>query len=324
MNKLLFILALLLLPLVQKAQTKLASGDIAFIAINSDEGVDDFSFVLLRNINSGTSIFFTDNGWTAAGAFNSVYTESHITWTAYEKMQAGTVIQIKTYNGNKPALASDGKISGDKMTVSVAGDQILAYQGNKAEPRFIAAISFNQNINTEPGDNFDGDSYSNSTTAMPPGLAKGVSAIHIYLPEKYKEGDNSIYNCSVASGDKEELLYAINNVNNWVLDDDVAFKQNPFPCEFKVELSTDIKEIRDAKYKIFPNPASNYIRVVAESTRDARIKIINTAGMMMDAYFYPAYTKEQTFSIHHLPRGIYYVKIRTNDEEFTTVVSVVK
>ncbi len=192
MNKLLFILVLLLLPLVHKAQTKLANGDIAFIAINSDGDTDDFSFVLLKNIESETSINFTDNGWTAAGEFNPVYTESHITWTSSSKMKAGSVIQIKTYNGNEMASSPDGKIIGDMMTVSVAGDQILAYQGDKAKPRFIAAISFNQNIITEPGDNFDGDSDTNSTTAMPPGLTKGLNAIHIYTTGRlFLERDNS-------------------------------------------------------------------------------------------------------------------------------------
>lgn len=324
MNKLLFILALLLLPLVHQAQTKLASGDIAFIAINSDGDMDDFSFVLLKNIDRGTSINFTDNGWTAAGAFNSVYTESHFTWTADTKMKAGTVIQIETYNGNKPATSPDGNIIGDEMTVSVAGDQILAYQGDKVKPRFIAAISFNHNINTEPGDNFDGDSYSNSTTAMPPELTKGVSAIHIYLPEKFWERDNSIYNCSVTSGEKEVLLRAINDVNNWLFDDDVPYKQNPYPCEFEVDLPTAVIEQPDAKFKVFPNPASSFIRVNAQASRESRILVINTAGIEMDSYLYPANAMEQSYNIHHLSPGIYYLKIRIDDNEFTTKISVVK
>lgn len=324
MYKLLYILALLLLPIVNKAQTVLVGGDIAFIAINSDGEMDDFSFVLLKDIENGTSINFTDNGWTAAGEFNPVYTESHITWTSSSEFKAGKVIQIKTYNGNQPASSNDGNIIGDEMTVSVAGDQILAYQGDKAKPRFIAAISFNQNMNTEPGDNFDGDSDTNSTTAMPPGLTSGLNAIHIYLPEKFLERDNSIYNCTLISGEKDELLLAINNVNNWLFDDDEPFEQYPFPCEFNVDVPTNIKEPEKAKYKVFPNPASNFIHIVAESPHDSHITVINTAGGISDQFVYPANATEQTYNIHHLPAGIYYLKIRIDDNESTTKISVVR
>lgn len=325
MNKLLFILALLSSPLLNNAQTNLVSGDIAFIAINSNGDTDDFSFVLLRDIDGGTSINFTDNGWTGAGEFNSKYTESHITWISNSKIKAGTVIQIKTYNGNEVASSPDGKITGDEMTVSVAGDQILAYQGDKAKPRFIAAISFNQNMNTEPGDNFDGDSDTNSTTAMPPGLTKGLNAIHIYTTGRlFLERDNSIYNCTLMSGEKDELLNAINDVNNWLFDDDDPFKQNPFPCTFTVDLSTDVREQSNVTFKVFPNPASNFIRIIAESAHDSRITVIDAAGVLLDQFVYPANATEQTYNINYLPAGIYYLKIRIEDHEFTTKISVVK
>lgn len=324
MNKLLFISALLLIPLVTKAQTNFASGDIAFVAINSDESMDDFSFVLLTDIEIGTTINFTDNGWTPSGEFNSVYPESHITWTSNSKIKAGTVIQVKTYNGVELASSESGKITGDKMTISVAGDQILAYQGDKTAPRFIAAISFNHNNTLKPGNNFDGDSFSNSTTTMPPGLTKGINAIHIYLPEKFVERDNSIYNCSVTNGEKEVLLNAINDVNNWLFDDDDPFKQNPFPCTFTVDLSTDVREQSDVTFKVFPNPASNFIRIVAVSAHDSRITVINAAGVILDQFVYPANATEQTYKIDYLPTGIYYLKIRIEDHEFTTKISVVK
>ncbi len=41
--------------------TELLPGDIAIIGFNSD-GTDDFTFVVLREIKSGTEIRFTDRG----------------------------------------------------------------------------------------------------------------------------------------------------------------------------------------------------------------------------------------------------------------------
>ncbi|MDX1956395.1 MAG: hypothetical protein SFU20_12765 [Chitinophagaceae bacterium] len=56
--------------LTANAQTTLAAGDIAFTGYNADDNTvngpssnDDFSFILLKNITSGTSIYFTDFGW---------------------------------------------------------------------------------------------------------------------------------------------------------------------------------------------------------------------------------------------------------------------
>lgn len=324
MNKNLFILVLLFLPLVHKAQTNLTSGDIAFVAINSDESMDDFSFVLLTDIESGTIINFTDNGWSTAGEFNPVYTESHITWTSNSNISAGEVIQVKTYNGVELASSESGEITGDKMTISVAGDQILAYQGDKTDPRFIAAISFNHNTAFNPGNNFDGDSFSNSTTTMPPGLTKGINAIHIYSPETFAEQDNSIYNCSVTNGEKEVLLNAINDVNNWLFDDDTPFNQNPFPCMFTIDLSTDVIEKPGVTFKVFPNPASDFIRIVAQSAHDSRVTVINTAGIILNKFVYPANATEQTYNIDYLPTGIYYLKIQIGDNAYTTKINVVK
>ncbi|NET52128.1 MAG: hypothetical protein F6K09_26575, partial [Merismopedia sp. SIO2A8] len=48
--------------------TMLSAGDIAIIGINTDDP-DDFSFVLLRDIEVGTEITFTDSGWLNSGEF---------------------------------------------------------------------------------------------------------------------------------------------------------------------------------------------------------------------------------------------------------------
>ena len=47
--------------------TSLVVGDIAIVHYNS--GTDAFSFVFLRDVEVGTVVNFTDNGWLAAGGF---------------------------------------------------------------------------------------------------------------------------------------------------------------------------------------------------------------------------------------------------------------
>ena len=59
--------------------TVLAAGDIAIINYNSDDP-DAFAFVFLRDVEAGTTINFTDNGWQAAGGFRA--DEGTATYTA--------------------------------------------------------------------------------------------------------------------------------------------------------------------------------------------------------------------------------------------------
>ncbi len=70
MKTILFACLLLLTAFNLSAQTILNAGDIAIVGINTDNP-DDFAFVLLTDIESGTVINFTDNGWLAAGGFRT-------------------------------------------------------------------------------------------------------------------------------------------------------------------------------------------------------------------------------------------------------------
>ena len=61
------------------APTSLSAGDIVIVGFNMDDP-DEFAFVPLVGLTSGTEIKFTDNGWFAAGGFRA--TVDKITYTA--------------------------------------------------------------------------------------------------------------------------------------------------------------------------------------------------------------------------------------------------
>src|SRR5262245_59957020 len=96
--------------------TLLSVGDIAIIQYNSN-GPDNFSFVFLRDVEAGTIVNFTDNGWLAAGGFRAG--EGTVTYTAPSAITAGTVVTLTGLD------LSDG------------GDQIIAYQGAPASPTIL-------------------------------------------------------------------------------------------------------------------------------------------------------------------------------------------
>src|SRR4249919_2382051 len=168
--------------------TLLSVGDIAIIHYNSSD-LDDFSFVLLRDVEAGTTINFTDNGWLAAGGFRPG--EGTVTYTAPTAITAGTVV---TLTG---------------LDLDAAGDQIIAYQGTQASPTILYLVDLADGNNTVAGDAID-----DNTTALPPGLTLGVNAVAVGF-------DNAIY-AGPNSGSPAELSRAVSNSANWINSDSLA------------------------------------------------------------------------------------------------------
>ena len=169
---------------IEMAATTLSAGDIAIIGFNFDNP-DEFAFTPLVDIDAGTEINFTDNGWQAAGTFRD--TEGDFTWTAPTDIAAGTIIN--------PTVSS--------ILFSVSGDQIIAYQGDSSNPTFIYALNSEGN----PGI-WQSDSTSSNTSALPTGLVNGETAVAL------DEIDNAIYT-GITSGTQAELLAAISDNSNW-------------------------------------------------------------------------------------------------------------
>ncbi len=171
------------------APTTLTAGDIAIIGFNFDDP-DQFAFVLLVNVGSGTQINFTDNGWRSTNVFRTG--EGAFTWTAATNLAAGTIV-IPTVSG---------------VSFSTTGDQILAYQGTSSAPTFLYAV------NSEGAGVWQADATSANTSARPSGLVNGASAIAL------NEIDNAKY-VGITTGTKAQLLAAIGTTANWTGSDSV-------------------------------------------------------------------------------------------------------
>jgi hypothetical protein len=64
----LIILFFILCNFSSYSQTTLSVGDIAFIGMNLD-GIDDYAFILLKDVDANTTIYFSDCGWTDGFGF---------------------------------------------------------------------------------------------------------------------------------------------------------------------------------------------------------------------------------------------------------------
>jgi hypothetical protein len=193
--------------------TALSVGDVAIVHYDAD--TDAFSFVFLRDVEAGTEIHFTDDGWLAAGGFRPG--ESTVTYTAPSAIAAGTIVTLTGLE-----LAEDG-------------DQIIAYQGDRATPTILHLIDFGDGNNTAAGDAIDAQ-----TTALPPGFILGVNAVAVAF-------DSALY-AGPTSGSSEGLFAALNNPANW-LDDDTLPVALTFNAKPIIDLDTDNSTTDDHDYE---------------------------------------------------------------------------
>jgi len=200
-------------------RTNLIAGDIALFAMNtltkgSGSGAtnnDAFAFVTLVDIPSGTQIKITDNGWKSSTAsFRN--NEGTITWRATNCVPAGTVVRwIAT---NTPVF-NVGQLAANSgsFAPNIQGEQLLAYQGSDSSPSFIHAI--NDRLNGI----WDVDAVDSHSSAIPPGLVDGYTAVAV------GEFDNIILNTNnlLIAGGRDDVLYYIGDQGNWIGSDESVY-----------------------------------------------------------------------------------------------------
>jgi RHS repeat-associated protein len=157
-------------PLVSQAQTTLRPGDILVTGVNS-AGTSEFSFVTLVDLAGTTRLTFTDNGWqSGAGLLTG---EGSFTYTvpAGSSVRRGTVINYRSgQRGNFSAITGT-------FQLATGGDQLLVYQGTAAQPSFVGAIGINSAWT---------NGTSAATSALPPGLVNGASALTVPWDNAYE------------------------------------------------------------------------------------------------------------------------------------------
>ena len=201
--------------------TTLVAGDIAMVGMNATDP-DEFTFVLLVDINGGTVINFTDKGWLAASGFRTG--EGTVVWTAAgcDANTCGTEITIE--NGSPWTSTSGSVTTNGTFALAMAGDQILAYTGTEASPTHIAALDNSGTIG------WDADAIDAQTSALPTGLTEGTTCVST-TPDV-----NVVYNCSTTSGGATAIRPAVNTAANWTGSGTTITL--PVPCSFSCGCGT--------------------------------------------------------------------------------------
>ncbi|HEX8126552.1 MAG TPA: Calx-beta domain-containing protein [Allosphingosinicella sp.] len=197
-------------------------GDIALVGYSADTGGKGFAFVLLADL-TGQVLNFTDNGWTAAGAFRTG--EGTFSITIPAGLPVGTVIRVSGLDGTPVVTTSTGVTlpasayaEANDVNPATGGDQFLVYQGTAASPTFLFAVDFADNNTT-----YAGDSTNTNTSAVPTGLTFGTNAL-AFGP------DNGAYSGAL-TGTREQILANIATATNWTTNDTAAVA---YPGSFTV------------------------------------------------------------------------------------------
>ena len=210
-----------------------APGDVAIVgfdAVNPRDSLgklldDDFSFVTLVNLEAGDELFFTDNGARSDGMLR--VGEGILRYTAPSYVAAGTAIRRSANAADFDALSGGFR----DFDLALSGDQILAFTVDG-----VGAARFLYGLNDEES-NWQDDATSSNTSALPPGLLNGQTAIALV------EVDNAVYNGPTLGLTRAEFLAAISNPANWLRSDNAPLDlpNGRFLSEF-IELPVELAQ----------------------------------------------------------------------------------
>ncbi|WP_341907938.1 hypothetical protein, partial [Fluviicola taffensis] len=220
------------------AQTTLTPGDILFTGYTGlavgGTAPDTFSFVVLTPISASTVIYFTERGYQGAGVWQvSGTTEGTISWTSGTALSIGQEVEIVgigasaarvngTPNGTVAIVAGGNVTTG--LSLSNAGDQIIAFQGGAGDPTSGSAVmisginwALSCGTTTVAGWNGAGCSYGPQTSTLPPGLTGGTNAFLVGPPGATPNNDHGKFNCTgTPYSTVSALKTAIMTLSNWV------------------------------------------------------------------------------------------------------------
>jgi hypothetical protein len=320
-------LSLAISPIIN-AQTTLASGDIAFIMINATDNTlnsalndDNISFVLLKNVATGTKISFTDYGWrsdaaafqtaNSCGANTGSVTDGVVTWTATSALPYGTTVHLNVRNN---LSASVGTITGTSAAYnstisaplyyvslsSVAGESVIAFQGTSASPTLITAIRLNTTWSTSLS-NCD---YTPSNCVQPSTLSgTGLSFLWGQVG-----GNGKLKSSVTLTGTKTTDLANIYNVANWDFNTTVAFSLS--------NVSTlGNTSFQASNFDIYPNPTTDEISIQFNNEfQETKYTIYDLIGRSL--FIGNLNKKEEKISLEKLNKGVYLIEFNNNQGKF--------
>ena len=239
MKKILNLIALLgLVGLGQTNGATLTVGDIAIVAFQaSGVGTDSFSFATLKDVDAGTIIYFTDNGYSSSGtvgfrgvtATDNDGNENLIKFTVGSSgLLAGKVVSSKstayttaatgmwTITGNVNSTIAPPTQTGTfaPLSFSATGEQFTAFISTNANQPLLSGFTALYNFDNT---NAYEVSTSSSTGELAPGLVQGTSAVLLDGAVNTKNYATFNFGAFTGSADQATWLTRFGTASNWTL-----------------------------------------------------------------------------------------------------------
>ncbi len=210
-----------------QAQTSLSAGDLAIIGLDKNgTPADRFAFVAFVDLDPGTVIYFTDNGWGASGFRSTGGTtdgdgnENLSAIQINNTVTRGTIIQQGdltnadfTWLTTAPVPGATSGAFVTNISLSQSGEQVYAFQNSNAlNPMHNLATQTHIYVLDDTGA-FEDVTDSNSGNVTP-GLSVGSNtAFTLATSQPDMAFDTSV----LTSGTRADWLTAIGNPSNWLL-----------------------------------------------------------------------------------------------------------
>lgn len=203
------------------ASAALVAGDIAIVGFQaSGVGSDSISFATLVNLDAGTVLYFTDNGYTTGTGFRGVSgtdndgNENLMKFTVGAGgLAAGSVVSSKStaYAGNwtlSGSIFTTGTGSYAQLSLSSTGEQVTVFTSTNVQPMLSGFTALHNFDNT--------GAYEAATTSatgqLAPGLVQGTSAI---LASNVANFANFNFAAFSGAADRNTWLARIGDAANW-------------------------------------------------------------------------------------------------------------
>jgi hypothetical protein len=216
----------------------LTNGDIAITGMKTNGSPDAFTFVTFIELDAGTRIFFTDNGWTGSafrGVTSADYDGSEGTLVFEVKsgqtIAAGTVINSTLGTGftgyNFQAITGAGGVNTTgNLGFANSGDQLYAFSSSAAMPTTGNPLN-NTGAMTHLSAMATTTSWTNASDSATGSEPISYTAGTSYRSSSVQNGSTH-FNVTTALGGnasltKAQWLTALGNSANWSTTTDAAF-----------------------------------------------------------------------------------------------------
>ena len=315
----------------------LTAGDVAIVGYKADAGnVAELAFIILKDIDAGTSLSFSNRSWKSNGTFTGPYNiDDTFTWTNTTEHSAGTVFKLERSGIVTTVINSiETPVGNTIQTYGTDGDWDLSPVGD-------SVLIYNGDSNIHPDDNSDAWLTGLNTngvdngTVQAAGWAVGGGNAYCELPAALIGYDIDVTGGDVnnpydqnfgvyvgnASGDVNELRTSINDYTNWDLSENNAFalwKSNDtvdgvIGNIMLGELALSVPNSSIKELKLYPNPTNNILNIdFGKTYAKVDIELLSIQGKLVKK------VKENNLNSYKLNTsafvsGMYFLKIKADN-----------